>query len=469
MANTPVRQYIGARYVPLFADPAEWDNQRTYEPLTIVIHEGNSYTSRQYVPAGIDLNNNAYWALTGNYNAQVEAYRKEVAQYDTRITEVQTQATTNKQDIATLNTRITEAQTQATTNKQDIATLNTTIQTIQNTTVQTVENTPIVFIGDSTTQGYGATKPATDRWTTKICNYFHAEQHNYAVGGSGFTVNGQAENGRFDLQAQTAANDTRFDHTKVRLIFISGGVNDNKTAPDTTAKTNAKICLTTLRNAFPNAKIIAIIGVSGNLEYGKHALGNIGIINRILFYRDMIRYMQQQNCATIDGWRLISTNITMQADDRVHPNTNGYAYIAGQILNTLLGGAITYEDSNYVWDLTSYSSNDSTLNVQCQQNTITLQGRLNYTFKETDTGYGTQNGTATLITLPKFMQFIKAIYIPNTVYTNSYFYSSIGYLQCRVNSDHIPVLEAIAHFNTNITTSTSIQTLVNCTLPLYGI
>lgn len=78
MANTPVRQYIGARYVPLFADPAEWDDKRTYEPLTIVIHQGNSYTSRQYVPAGIDITNNEYWALTGNYNAQIEQYHQEV-------------------------------------------------------------------------------------------------------------------------------------------------------------------------------------------------------------------------------------------------------------------------------------------------------------------------------------------------------------------------------------------------------
>lgn len=76
MANTPVRQYIGARYVPLFANPAEWNNTKTYEPLTIVLHEGNSYTSRQYVPTGIDITNNEYWALTGNYNAQIEAYRK---------------------------------------------------------------------------------------------------------------------------------------------------------------------------------------------------------------------------------------------------------------------------------------------------------------------------------------------------------------------------------------------------------
>lgn len=77
MANTPVRQYIGARYVPLFADPIEWVNTRVYEPLTIVLHAGNSYTSRQYVPTGIDINNTDYWANTGNYNAQIEQYRNE--------------------------------------------------------------------------------------------------------------------------------------------------------------------------------------------------------------------------------------------------------------------------------------------------------------------------------------------------------------------------------------------------------
>ena len=86
MANNPVRQYIGARYVPLFADPAEWNNTQTYEPLTIVLHQGNSYTSRQYVPAGIDITNNDYWALTGNYNAQIEAYRAETQANTSKFT-----------------------------------------------------------------------------------------------------------------------------------------------------------------------------------------------------------------------------------------------------------------------------------------------------------------------------------------------------------------------------------------------
>lgn len=105
MATT---QYIGSRYVPKFADPVEWDKTRQYEPLTIVTVNGTSYTSRQFVPAGIEITNDAFWVLTGNYNAQVEQYRKEVTAYDGRITAAQTDATnalslakTNEADIAT--------------------------------------------------------------------------------------------------------------------------------------------------------------------------------------------------------------------------------------------------------------------------------------------------------------------------------------------------------------------------------
>ena len=80
MSTNDVTQYIGARYVPIFANPIEWDNTKEYEPLTIVTHEGNSYTSMQTVPAGIDISNSQFWALTGNFNAQVEQYRTEVEQ-----------------------------------------------------------------------------------------------------------------------------------------------------------------------------------------------------------------------------------------------------------------------------------------------------------------------------------------------------------------------------------------------------
>lgn len=89
------REYIGSRYVPIFGRKGEqswnWDNNAPYEPLTVVSYNGNTYTSRQYVPAGIGTpdNNPLYWAETGNYNAQIEQYRQEVQGFNARITELE--------------------------------------------------------------------------------------------------------------------------------------------------------------------------------------------------------------------------------------------------------------------------------------------------------------------------------------------------------------------------------------------
>ena len=75
--------YIGARYVPIFADPVEWDNEREYEPLTIVIHNGDCYTSKCYVPKGAQLppypeGQTKYWVKTSDYNGQFADLKKTV-------------------------------------------------------------------------------------------------------------------------------------------------------------------------------------------------------------------------------------------------------------------------------------------------------------------------------------------------------------------------------------------------------
>src|SRR5699024_5995158 len=68
--------YVGHRYVPKII--GEWNKQETYEGLSIVTNEGTSYTSKKRVPVGIDILNEEYWAVTGNYNAQIEGYRQAV-------------------------------------------------------------------------------------------------------------------------------------------------------------------------------------------------------------------------------------------------------------------------------------------------------------------------------------------------------------------------------------------------------
>lgn len=80
------QQYIGARYVPVFAEPIEWDINKPYESLTIVTYQGNSYTSKCAVPGGTDITNERYWAKTGDYNAQVAEYRAAVGDLSTQVT-----------------------------------------------------------------------------------------------------------------------------------------------------------------------------------------------------------------------------------------------------------------------------------------------------------------------------------------------------------------------------------------------
>ena len=74
--NGGYNTYVGARYVPVIY--GEWNSKVSYEPLTIVSWQGNSYTSKTYVPANIDIGNTTYWVKTADYNAQVEYYRQDI-------------------------------------------------------------------------------------------------------------------------------------------------------------------------------------------------------------------------------------------------------------------------------------------------------------------------------------------------------------------------------------------------------
>lgn len=75
--------YIGNRYTPII--DGIWDNSKQYESMTIVLWKGASYTSKKFVPKGISINNENYWSLTGNYNYQIENYRKIVERVEKEL------------------------------------------------------------------------------------------------------------------------------------------------------------------------------------------------------------------------------------------------------------------------------------------------------------------------------------------------------------------------------------------------
>lgn len=129
----PPSQYIGARYVPKFADPIEWDGAKAYENLIIVTHNNESYTSRCPVPPGIDITNERYWAKTGAYNAQLEQlkegvsdlssqvtgfaqdnkeFREKIAQYDKDNAEMKNTVAKNDARVDALSERVATAETE---------------------------------------------------------------------------------------------------------------------------------------------------------------------------------------------------------------------------------------------------------------------------------------------------------------------------------------------------------------------
>ena len=104
-----IRNYVGARYVPKFADPVEWQANTSYESMVIVTYNNSSYTSKIPVPptVGNPAENSTYWALTGNYNAQVEEYRKATTNAQEDINELKTKTGTNTNDIAEISNNLT--------------------------------------------------------------------------------------------------------------------------------------------------------------------------------------------------------------------------------------------------------------------------------------------------------------------------------------------------------------------------
>ena len=62
-------KYVGHRYIPIFENG--WDKTRTYEPLTFVYYEGKTYVSRQLVPTNVEITDNDFWAFFMDNTPQI--------------------------------------------------------------------------------------------------------------------------------------------------------------------------------------------------------------------------------------------------------------------------------------------------------------------------------------------------------------------------------------------------------------
>lgn len=76
-------KYIGARYVPLVV--GTWTPNTSYEALSVVMYQGDSYISKVPVPSGVAITNTAYWVKCADYNAQWTAFQQNWTEFQTEM------------------------------------------------------------------------------------------------------------------------------------------------------------------------------------------------------------------------------------------------------------------------------------------------------------------------------------------------------------------------------------------------
>ena len=329
-----VREYKGARYVPLFM--GDWDVDADYEPLSIVQYQGNSYTSRQAVPHGVDITNTAYWAVTGNYNAQVEAYRQEVLAYNSRITNLEGKFPVADSDIsdgAVTSAKIADGAVAT----GDIADGAVTSAKIADGAVAQEKLSPDISLGRDHTIILGdswSADPGTVKWP-----YYYAQQsgetlHNYAVSGATISpVDASKGNTSMAPQIPQAIADTSFNHDDVGKIIIMAGVNDNSIwGTDYTHYSTIISALSgyisSLKSEFADAAIYFVMNYELPVDHIQN-FNAIRVIDAVNVYC---------NATAAFGWLAPSQ---INTTDYTHPTADGHRKLGFDMFALTHGGVIT--------------------------------------------------------------------------------------------------------------------------------
>lgn len=289
-----VRQYVGARYVPKFADPIEWNQLRSYEALTIVTYLGSSYTSKIPVPAGTPITSTEHWVLTGNYNGQVEQYREEVQE---------------------------------------------ALDTMAHGYIPEIQNRKFMIVGDSYADGQQGGS-AYQEWPHYLRVYLGLPESKMVVvarGGDGFNC---PAGDKFIEQIQGWSGDKE----SITDILVAGGLNDspygNNASNIQALENSIEAFATYAKQYYPNAKLwLAYIG------NGTHA-STVGA-NKNLNLRKTVSNIYNDFGPRV-GFRVIgdailvlSGNINLLYSDGFHPSMDGHRQIATMLATSLLYGKWT--------------------------------------------------------------------------------------------------------------------------------
>lgn len=288
-----VRQYIGARYVPLYA--GDWDSTKNYEPLTIVTDaNGNSFTSIKDVPAGTALTDRNYWIQTSSFSGAIDVLQR----------------------------RMSDAEAD--------------IDVLEEWKTETEEPKKALFIGDSYSQSLGFYPNLAD-----MLGYDSNNRTIWALGGYGFIGNVTGGGAWIDYFNANVGNIT--DKEKYDLIVITGGLNDYR--PENTVdsiKNAIKIFVEACKAQFPNAVVkIGMIDTNFNMTNAAQLQRYREVYGKVLpAYNQCCEYGAEY--LTGSEW-ILYNRARLRGDNLDHPlvTEENRIWVASHLAQAIRNGSVT--------------------------------------------------------------------------------------------------------------------------------
>ena len=302
-------KYIGARYVPKIM--GAWDSNLTYEPLMIVWDSiGNSYTSRSTVPAGTPLSDTKYWALTGQYNAQINNLQEMVRQVATDLTDEESNREVG--DTHLLN----KINNEITNREHEFTNLNNN---------KLNRKMSVILCGDS----YGADFVESDGtvvkgWGWNVQNILGNVYTVYdqCIGGMSFGNVSPDWNYLKCLETLPIS----VDKNSIDLIVVFGGHNDILHTSEQIIS-GVQNFMNYCKQNFPNAKVMCgFIGGSMNPDYWFHIPTAIEAYNQA----------SKLGMIYIPGMDIVMRYPRFFREDKVHPTAIGIQALCEVITNAIV-------------------------------------------------------------------------------------------------------------------------------------
>lgn len=331
--------YIGMRYVPIII--GEWDNETKYEPLSIVLYRGNSYTSKTFVPVGIVPTNTEYWALTGNYNAQIEQYRQETV----NAVETANNAKATAESAEAKADSVTQAVADNTEKINDEVTAREnadaeTLDTVKRT-YNKLSGIKIICIGDSYGEGYAPSTGTvkSNGWGQQLKSLLGLSSGSYyesMISGAG--ASSQRNGGGYAQQlASLSASISNKD--EIDWIVVMGGVNDIESTKSLVQQGFVSLAEQAIN--YPNAKIL--LGFIGNNMSDDSDFNKIpGLVKLYMEGAESNGFAYAHNIEfTLSNPALLDT-------DKIHAVKQGNTAIAKNIFTCMLTGSCNVYHTGYV-------------------------------------------------------------------------------------------------------------------------